>query len=167
MDSQRKEQIQITKISGDVVTSIGGLATYYDSDWFVNILLTKTIEFTDYVQISLDNYKFTIERQNINPYFLELGFLETIETIDYNKNNIKFWSDFVKQNENIESPSMYNLLSNVTNQSLELKSSVFDIQIQPDPVVSDDVTTITNKMKEIKSSTEANQISFVESKVNQ
>lgn len=165
MEFVRKDNIQITKLSGDVVTSIGGLAPYYDSDWYVNVLLTKSIEMTDYVQISTDSYQFSIDRQNINPYFFELGFFETVQEIGYNQNNVDFWANVVQQNKTIESAALYNILSDLMNESLELKSTVFDIQIQPDPIVDNSVTIIDNKMTEIRTLTEQNQIDFVQSKL--
>jgi hypothetical protein len=163
MEYQRKDEIQITIISGSVVTSVGGLASFYDSDWYLNVMLTKSFDLTNYVQINKDSFQYTIDRQKINPYFYELGFLETIDSISYNKENINFWSDIVAQNENLESPALYNTLFNVMKGSLELKSSIFNIQTLPDPIASDQVNVIVDKMNEIKALTESNQIDFVNS----
>ena len=48
-------------------------------------------------------------------------------------------------------------------KSLELKSTIFNIDIQPTQVVSDSINTIKDKMNQIKSSVELNQIAFIES----
>jgi len=162
MEIQRQEEIQLRIISGSVVTSVGGLATYYDSDWYLNIMLYKDVEFTDYVEINKDTTQYTIDRQNINPYFYELGFFETIDSISYDAENVAFWAKIVNQNQSLESPGLYNTLFNVTSGSLDLKSQVFNIQTLPSTGTTDDVNTLINKMNDIKNTTEANQISFAQ-----
>ena len=53
-----------------------------ESDFYINVPLFKKIKLTDeYVDISVDPTKHTIQRQLINPYFIELGFFENIESI--------------------------------------------------------------------------------------
>ena len=165
MEFQRKEQIQITVLSGKVETSVAGLADYYDFDWYVNVLLTKEIELTDYVEINRDTYQLTIERQEINIFFYELGFFQTIESIGYNSENVNFWSNIVTQSniQGSNSPVLYNTLFNVMKSSLQLKSNVFNIQILPtmSGTTTEDTIAIVNKMNDIKKTTEANQIAFV------
>lgn len=57
-------------------------ATTPESDFYINIPLFKKIKLTDeYVDISVDPKKHTVQRQLINPYFIELGFFENIESI--------------------------------------------------------------------------------------
>ena len=41
--------------------------------------LTKDLQ--DYVEVSIDPLKTTIDRQLINPFFIELGFFENIESV--------------------------------------------------------------------------------------
>lgn len=48
-------------------------------DFYINVPLYKTTNLIDdYVQISVDPSRFKVERQLINPYFIELGFFETV-----------------------------------------------------------------------------------------
>ena len=171
MDFQRKEQIQLTVISGMVETSIASLATHFDYDWYVNILLSKNIELTDYVEINKDSYQLTIDRQEINPYFYELGFFETIQSIGYDEENLNFWAELITNNE-ISSSSqatLYNTFFNVMNPSLLLKAPVFNIQLSPTPTASttSDVITIVNELNSIQTTTEANQLSFAETAIIQ
>ena len=176
MEFQRKEKIQITTVvfTGSngvninyIETSNAGLASSYDSDWYLNLFLTKDIELTEYIEINKDTYQLTIDRQDINPYFYELGFFETIESINYDSENISFWANIVNINsvQTSESPQLYNALFNVMGTSLILKSNVFNIELQPTPTASttSDITTIVNKMNDIKNTTENNQISFFDS----
>ena len=167
METQRQEEIQLRIISGSVVTSVGGLATYYDSDWYLNVMLTKDIELTNYVEINKDATKYTINRQNINPYFYELGFFETIDSISYDAEHISFWAQVVNQNQNLEAPALYNTLFNVTSGSLDLKSQVFNIQTLPTTGTTNDVNVIVSKMNDIKTLTEANQIAFAQANLPQ
>ena len=165
----QKESIQITILSGQVETSIGGLASSYDSDWYVNVLLTKDIELTDYVEVSKDSYQLTIDRQSINPYFYELGFFETISSISYDTDNINFWSNLVNLSsvQDSEDPVLYNTLFKIMSGSIELKSNIFNIQLQP-PVsaaTTNSIQVIVNKMSDIKQVTDNNQISFAKSNI--
>ena len=164
MDFQRKEQIQITVISGKVETSLASLANYYDSDWYINIILKKDIELTDYVEVNKDSYQIIIDRQEINPYFYELGFFETIESISYDQENLSFWSGILNQLSQNESPALYNTLFDIMSPSLELKAPVFNIQLLPIQTASttSDVVAIVNKMNEIQTTTTENQIAFVQ-----
>lgn len=171
MSFQRKEQIQMTVVSGKVETSTASIANQYDYDWYVSIILSKHIEFSDYIEVNKDTYQLTIPRQEINPYFYELGFFETIQSIDYDKENLSFWSDIISTN-NISfnnSPVLYNTLFNVMSPSLLLKAPVFDLQLEPIQTASttSDVITIVNEMNSIKQTTNANQLSFAETAIAQ
>lgn len=52
-------------------------ATVYD-DYYIPILLTRNSEIIDYVDVQKDESIFKIDRQNINPYYIELNFFSTI-----------------------------------------------------------------------------------------
>lgn len=172
MEFQRKEKIQITVVSGKVETSTASLSNYYDYDWYVNIILSKDIEFTDYIEVNRDTYQLTIDRQEINPYFYELGFFETIQGIAYDEENLNFWADLIT-NGNISStnnsPVLYNTYFNIMSQSLLLKAPVFNMQLQPIPTASttSDVVTIVNEMNSIQATTEANQLTFAQTAITQ
>jgi len=52
------------------------------NDFFITTMLTKDSKLVDeYVDISIDPTKETMDRQFVNPYFMELGFFETIDRI--------------------------------------------------------------------------------------
>lgn len=48
-------------------------------DFFVPLFLTRTNEIFEFVQINKDETIQVIERQEINPFFIELSFFDTIE----------------------------------------------------------------------------------------
>lgn len=51
------------------------------SDWYVNVSLIKTTKLVDdYVHTYLDPFRTSITRQLVNPYFIEYGFFETIQS---------------------------------------------------------------------------------------
>ena len=52
------------------------------SDFFVNFSLTKTIDLIDYVNVYQDPFRTQIDRQLINPFFIELDFFSTIQNIE-------------------------------------------------------------------------------------
>jgi len=53
-------------------------------DYYIPILLTRNSEIIDYVDVKKDNSTYKIDRQEINPYFIELGFFGTISKIKTN-----------------------------------------------------------------------------------
>jgi hypothetical protein len=57
-------------------------------DKYINIFLTKTFEISEYVDVGKDNKIFKIERQEINPYYIDFGFFNTVQRIKINK-----WGD--------------------------------------------------------------------------
>ena len=53
------------------------------SDFFITVALTKNAKPTDeYVEVFKDETKVSIERQEINPFFLELGLFNTVVKIE-------------------------------------------------------------------------------------
>jgi len=55
------------------------------SDYYVDIFLTKTNEVFEYVDVKRDEKIFKIERQLINPYFIDYDFFDTVNRISTNK----------------------------------------------------------------------------------
>jgi len=53
-------------------------------DFYLNIFLTRTTEIDEYVDTQKDDTTHTIERQNINPYFIEFGFFDSISRVKVN-----------------------------------------------------------------------------------
>lgn len=66
---------------GGVVTSARYVANSYDKDFFVTLPIYKTQELDGYVSVEGDPLRTTVERQLINPYFIELGFFENIQSV--------------------------------------------------------------------------------------
>lgn len=51
-------------------------------DFYLTVSLFKDIKLTEpYVEVFQDETKFTIPRQEINPYFYELGFFDDVNSI--------------------------------------------------------------------------------------
>ena len=51
------------------------------NDFYVPVLLNRTSKAYEYVDVQDDNQVFFVERQEFNPYFIELGFFDTIKEI--------------------------------------------------------------------------------------
>lgn len=57
-------------------------------DYFINVNLNRTYNVLEYINISKDPTKISIDRQLINPHFLEFAFFDTI-----NKNKVNYGYD--------------------------------------------------------------------------
>jgi hypothetical protein len=66
---------------GGIKTSSGAIANAYDKDFYVTLPIYTTQDLKDYVDIAVDPLRTTVTRQFINPYFIELGFFEDIESV--------------------------------------------------------------------------------------
>jgi hypothetical protein len=78
----KKITLFLDKRNEGVVQPNGSFASINYSDYFVNIMLEKTFnKYDDYVNIYVDPFKTEINRQLINPYFVEFSFFETIKII--------------------------------------------------------------------------------------
>ncbi|MFA5068162.1 MAG: hypothetical protein WC466_09065 [Candidatus Izemoplasmatales bacterium] len=53
-------------------------------DIYINVFLTKTCEIFEYVDVKKDEKIYKIERQLINPYYIEFGFFNTVKRIKVN-----------------------------------------------------------------------------------
>jgi len=49
-----------------------------ETDFFISVFLSKSTSIYEYVDVQKDETIQKIERQNINPYFIEFGFFDTI-----------------------------------------------------------------------------------------
>jgi len=56
-----------------------------DNAFYIDVLLTKTFEIIDYVDTKKNEKIYTIERQQINPYYINFGFFNTTNRIKANK----------------------------------------------------------------------------------
>lgn len=82
MEQRFKIELFIDKRSNGILQPNGTLGVKNHSDFYVNVPLSRNITlFEDYVNIAIDPFRTSIERQLINPYFIELGFFETVDSI--------------------------------------------------------------------------------------
>lgn len=59
------------------------------SDWFVNVPFVKSDRLVDeYVQTHMDPFRTVMQRQLINPYFIEFGFFENIQSYSASTDNV-------------------------------------------------------------------------------
>lgn len=58
-----------------------------NSAFYVDVLLTKTFELMDYVDVKKDEKIYTINRQEFNPYFIDFGFFSTTNRVKINNGN--------------------------------------------------------------------------------
>ena len=53
-------------------------------DYYINVFLTKTCEIFEYVDVKKDEKIFKVERQKINPYYIDFGFFNSVNRIKVN-----------------------------------------------------------------------------------
>jgi len=85
----------------------GSLHMNPQNDFYLNIFLTKTTEIDEYVDIQKDDTIYVINRQNINPYFIELGFFNSVDRIKVNEGS-QLTSTMIEYIKTIE-PDVQNL----------------------------------------------------------
>lgn len=56
-------------------------------DLYLNVFLTKTYELHEYVDVQRDDDVFFVEKQNINPYYIDFGFFDTTKRIKVNNSS--------------------------------------------------------------------------------
>lgn len=82
-------ELFIDKRPNGILQPNGMLGNINYSDFYINVPLTKNVAtFEDYVNVVLDPFKTSIKRQMINPYFIELGFFETISSVSGSTDSI-------------------------------------------------------------------------------
>ena len=75
---------------GGIRTSTGLVADSYDKDFFITLPIYKTQDIEGYVEVEKDPLKTVVNRQLINPYFIELGFFENINSVLSGSSQAKF-----------------------------------------------------------------------------
>lgn len=68
-----------------IVRSDKTIGSSFDKDFYITVFLNKTAKVHEYVDIQKDETIQTIERQEINPYFIEFSFFDTIKRNKINK----------------------------------------------------------------------------------
>jgi len=81
MGDIKKYQIKVDFIpGGGIKRSDGIIADSYDRDFYITVPIFRNIIIDDYVDVEIDPLRLEVERQLINPYFIELGFFENISS---------------------------------------------------------------------------------------
>lgn len=71
----------LDKRKDGIVQPDGTYSTQNSSDYYVNVKLTREINIIDeFVQIDVDPFRTDMERQNLNPWFIEFGLFDSIKT---------------------------------------------------------------------------------------
>src|ERR1035437_3267737 len=82
MEPNIKIELFIDKRPNGILQPNGGFGTKNANDFYVNVPLNRSVILVDdYVSVVLDPYRTSIKRQLINPYFIELGFFETVNSV--------------------------------------------------------------------------------------
>jgi|ERR1035437_2023615 hypothetical protein len=103
MDETIKITLFLDKRSSGIIEPNGTYGTRNYSDWFITIPLVKTQVLDDYMKTYKDTNTSFIPRQLINPYFINYGFFETIQS----------YSSGTSTNENISTKApLYNITIN-------------------------------------------------------
>jgi hypothetical protein len=161
MEIQKKESFFLRKEGDKIVNENNTLGTLSNHDWYIDLILRKSMVLDGYVQINRDDFIYEIERQIINPYFYELGFFETIKQVGYNSSTLDYFYNLILTgNTSDVSPELFNSIYNLYKDSIELKSTFYNIPIAPEPVNNMSAITVTQKLIEIKRIVEENQKSF-------
>ena len=80
-DNKLKIKLFLDKRPQGVVQPDGTLGTQNINDYYVNINLKSEFTIIDeYIDIEMDPFRTSMERQLINPWFTEFGFFDSIKT---------------------------------------------------------------------------------------
>lgn len=72
---------------GITSTNQSNSRTLLTEDSYINVLLTKTCEIYEYVDVKRDEKIYTVDRQLINPYYINFDFFNTVKRIKVNTSN--------------------------------------------------------------------------------
>lgn len=105
---------EIVPGTSDLIFYDGGSVVYAcpRNDFWFPVFLSRSSEVFEYVQISRDEEIVSIERQEVNPYFMELSFFDSIK-----KHKVLIGSDLTLSMVNFIRNSRIEL-SNSTNQEV-------------------------------------------------
>lgn len=62
-------------------------AVSVDQAYYINIFLTKTCEIFEYVDVKKDEKIYKVDKQEINPFYIDFGFFNSATRIKVNKKN--------------------------------------------------------------------------------
>lgn len=80
-----KRKCLFSSLQQKTLSSFNGvISPCKNSDYFIPLMLTRTSEIYEYADIKKDKKIIKVERQNVNPYFSELGFFDNLSRIKVN-----------------------------------------------------------------------------------
>lgn len=80
-ENKLKVKLFLDKRPNGIVQPDGTTGTQNINDFYVNVNLKREINIIDeFIQIEMDPYRTEMNRQNINPWFIEFGFFDSIKT---------------------------------------------------------------------------------------
>lgn len=83
MNPDRKIKLFIDKRPDGIVQPDRSFAANNHSDFYITISLFKSSRLVDdYVETFIDPFRATVNRQLINPFFIELGFFEKVDSVN-------------------------------------------------------------------------------------
>lgn len=113
MENNIKIKLYLDIIDQGIVQPNGTVGTQNINDFYVNIPLKREIKvFDKYIDVQRDPLRLDMQRQLINPWFIELGFFNSIKSTGITGTS--------SNNYNILVPSVQNLIK---------KAEIFSITI--------------------------------------
>jgi len=90
MEPTYKIQIFLDKRDLGIIQPNNSYGTKNFSDWHIDIPFTKSTKLVnDYIQTYIDPLRYTMQRQLVNPYFMEFGFFESVQSFSGASINIE------------------------------------------------------------------------------
>jgi len=87
-DSTHKISLFLDKRELGILQPDGSYGKKNNKDWYITIPFVTTNKIiNDYIQIYMDPFRSIMERQMVNPYFMDYGFFETIKSFSSSTQN--------------------------------------------------------------------------------
>jgi hypothetical protein len=102
MEKNNKVKLYLDLRDEGVVQPDGTYGTQNSKDYFINLNLTRKFKIYDeYVDVQLDPLRVNMQRQLINPWFIEFGFFESITSTGITGETSKNYNVLVPSTQNI------------------------------------------------------------------
>lgn len=113
MENKLELKLYLDLRENGVVQPDGTYSSQNYRDYYVNINLNRNFKLIEpYVDIQLDPLRVDMQRQLINPWFIEFGFFESIKTTGI--------TGKTSNNLNVLVPSIQNLIKKADNFSITI-----------------------------------------------
>jgi hypothetical protein len=102
MENNIKIKLFLDERENGIVQPTGTVGTQNLNDFFVNIPLTREIKIFDrYIDVQKDPLRLDMQRQFINPWFIEFGFFEGLKSTGITAGTTNNTSTIVPSNQNL------------------------------------------------------------------